>query len=127
MLEGNDGIAESGLLESMSVGIHCYLIVTECYYWLRSNLDQDVNKSLTVKEAGVKMTFNQTSVPENIADLFPRTEEFGYELMNLRLQLVCDTMQERDSIYTREKEVHLYVAMLGPRRTKDKNWYGIYW
>lgn len=73
------------------------------------------------------MTFNQTSVPENVANLFPRTEEFGYELMPLRLQLVCDTMKERDSIYMRANVVHLYVAMLGPCRTKDKNWYGIYW
>lgn len=72
-------------------------------------------------------SFNQTSVPEVVARQIPKTEEFGYELMPLYLQAVCDTMQDRDSIYKQAKDAHLYVAMLGPRSTKNKRWYGIYW
>ena len=81
-------------------------------------------------EAEVNMiygSFNRTSVPEKVAKLFPRNQEFGYELINLRLQIVCDTMQDRDSVYSQAKDAHLYVAMLGPRITKNHNWYGIYW
>jgi hypothetical protein len=72
-------------------------------------------------------SFNQRSVPENVAKLFPKTEEFGYELMKLRLQAICDTIQDRDSIYKQAKDAHLYVATLGPRKTENRNWFGVYW
>ena len=71
--------------------------------------------------------FNQSKVPEEVAQHFPKTEEFGYELIPLRLRAICDTMRDRDSIYMQAEEAHLYVATLGPRSTKNKKWYGIYW
>lgn len=70
---------------------------------------------------------NQSRVPEDVGRQFPRIGQFGYELITLRLRVVCDTTQERDSIYTQAKDAHLYVAALGPHKTKDKNWYGVYW
>jgi len=72
-------------------------------------------------------SLNGRSVPEDVARLFPKTEEFGYELMKLRLQVICDSMQDRDSMYKQAKDAHLYVATLGPRRTENKAWFGIYW
>jgi hypothetical protein len=70
---------------------------------------------------------NQPRVPEDVGRQFPRTEQFGYEMITLRLRAVCDTMQDRDSLYTQAKDAHLHVATVGPRKTKDKRWYGIYW
>ena len=72
-------------------------------------------------------SINQTRVPDVAARQFPTTDEFGYELMQLHLRAVCNTMRERDSIYKQAKDAHQYVAMLGPRSTKSKRWYGIYW
>jgi hypothetical protein len=72
-------------------------------------------------------SFNRSKVPETVAGHFPKTEEFGYELIQLRLRAVCDTMRDRDSIYMQATDAHLYVGRLGPRPTKKKKWYGIYW
>jgi hypothetical protein len=72
-------------------------------------------------------SFKGSKVPEKVAGHFPKTEEFGYELIQLHLRAVCDTMQDRDSIYMQAKDAHPYVATLGPRLTKNKKWYGIYW
>ena len=72
-------------------------------------------------------SFNQSRVPEVAARQFRETEEFGYEMVQLRLRAVCDTMQDRDSIYKQAKDAHQHVATLGPRPTENKRWYGIYW
>ena len=72
-------------------------------------------------------SITQSRVPEDIGKQFPRIEQFGYELITLRLRAVCDTIQDRDSLYTQAKDAHLYVATFGPRKTQDKLWYGIYW
>ena len=72
-------------------------------------------------------SFNRSRVPNEVAGHFPKTEEFGYELIQLCLRAVCDTMRDRDSFYMQANDAHLYVATLGPRSTKNKKWYGIYW
>ena len=72
-------------------------------------------------------SFKRNKVSDEVAGHFPNTEEFGYELIQLRLRAVCDTRRDRDSIYMQANEAHLYVATLGPRSTKNKKWYGIYW
>lgn len=72
-------------------------------------------------------SINKTRVPKIVAQQFPKSEEFGYELMQLRLRVVCDTMQERDSVYEQATDAHLYVATIGPRSTENGGWYGIYW
>ena len=72
-------------------------------------------------------SFNWNKVPENVVRCFPQTERFGYELIQLNLQAVCDTMQDRDSMYAQAKVAHAYVAAIGPRHTKNKKWYGVYW
>ena len=71
--------------------------------------------------------FNRSKVPEEVSAQFPKTEQFGYELIQLHLRAICDTMQDRDSIYRQAKDARLYVATLGPRSTTNKKWYGIYW
>jgi len=65
-------------------------------------------------------SFNQTSVPEVVARQFPITEEFGYELMPLHLRAVCDTMQDRDSIYKQARMLTrtLQCSVLAQRTTK---------
>ena len=75
----------------------------------------------------IYVSSNQSRVPEEVGKQFPRTEQFGYELITLRLWAVCDTMQERDSLYKQAKDAHTHVAAVGPRRTKNKRSYGIYW
>ncbi len=72
-------------------------------------------------------SFNRSKVPEKIAKHFPKTEEFGYELIQLRLRAVCDTMRDCDSIYMQAKDAHPYIATLGPFSTRNERWYGIYW
>jgi len=72
-------------------------------------------------------SFNRSKVPEKVAGHFPKTDEFGYELIQLHLRAVCDTTRDRDWIYMQAKDAHPYVATLGPRSTKNKKWYGIYW
>ena len=72
-------------------------------------------------------SFNRSKVPEEVAGHFPKTEEFGYELIQLRLRAVCDTMRDRNSIYMQAKDAHLHVATLGPLSIRKKKWYGIYW
>lgn len=72
-------------------------------------------------------SINKSKVPEVVAQQFPENQEFGYELMQLHLRAVCDTMQERDSIYRQAKDAHKHVAMVGPRSTEEKRWYAIYW
>ena len=69
----------------------------------------------------------QPSVPEDIGQQFPRIEQFGYEMITLRLRVICDTLQDRDSVYTQAKDAHFHVALVGPRKTNNKNWYGVYW
>ena len=70
---------------------------------------------------------NKTKVPEIVARQFPENQEFGYELMRLRLRAVCDTMQDRDSLYRQAKDAHSHVATVGPHSTANRKWYGIYW
>jgi hypothetical protein len=70
---------------------------------------------------------NWNKVPENVVQQFPQTERFGYELIQLSLRAVCDTVQDRDSMCVQAKCAHLYVAAVGPRTTKSQKWYGIYW
>ena len=70
---------------------------------------------------------NGTKAPENVDKLFPKTKEFGYEKIKLRLRVICDSIQDKDSMYKQAKDAHLYVATLGPRRTENKSWFGIYW
>jgi hypothetical protein len=72
-------------------------------------------------------SFNRSKIAETVAGHFPMTEEFGYELIQLRLRAVCDTMRDRDSICRQAKDAHLYVPTLGPHPAKNKKWYGIYW
>jgi len=72
-------------------------------------------------------SLTKTKVPEVVARQFPENQEFGYELMQLRLRAVCDPLQERDSLYRQAKDAHTHVAMIGPQLTRDKRWYGIYW
>jgi hypothetical protein len=72
-------------------------------------------------------SFNWRKIPENVVLRFPITEQFGYELIQLSLRAVCDTIQDRDSVYTQAKDAHRYVAAVGPRPIKNRKWYGIYW
>lgn len=72
-------------------------------------------------------SFDWSKVPEDVVRRFPKTERFGYELIQLQLRVVCDTTQDRDSMYTQAKDAHRYVAAIGPRRAKNRKWYGIYW
>ena len=72
-------------------------------------------------------SFNRSKVPQEVAGRFPKTEEFGYELIELRLRAVCDTMRDRNSICMQAKDAHSHVATLGPLSTRKKKWYGIYW
>jgi hypothetical protein len=72
-------------------------------------------------------SFNSSKTPKNVVRHFPKTGVFGYELVQLRLRVVCDTTQDRDSMYAQAKDAHQHVAAVGPRQTEDKKWYGIYW
>ena len=72
-------------------------------------------------------SFNWNKAPADVVRRFPSSEGFGYELIQLHLRAVCDTMQERDSICVQAKDAHLYVASIGPVSSKKKKWYGIYW
>lgn len=72
-------------------------------------------------------SFNWSKAPENVVRHFPETERFGYELIQLNLRAVCDTIQDRDSVYAQAKDAHMYVAAVGLRPTQNKKWYGIYW
>jgi hypothetical protein len=72
-------------------------------------------------------SFNWSKAPEDVVRNFPRTERFGYELIQLNLRAVCDTMQDRDSMYAQATDAHPHVATVGPRPTKNRKWYGIYW
>lgn len=72
-------------------------------------------------------SFNWSETPENVVRHFPKTGVFGYELVQLSLRVVCDTTQDRDSMYAQARNAHQYVAAVGPRQTQDKKWYGIYW
>ena len=106
--------------------------------WLRwtpnrfaeSRTGSDFGRALICEEQGGPMIYGsltKTKVPEVVAQQFPEKEEFGYELMQLRLRAVCDTLQERDSLYRQAKDAHTHVATVGPRLTQEKRWYGIYW
>ena len=72
-------------------------------------------------------SFNWNQVPENIVRRFAKSERFGYELVQLSLRAVCDSIQDRDSMYSQAKDAHLYVATVGPRPARNKKWYGVYW
>ena len=90
-------------------------------------LNQRIITSAQAEGHMIYRPFSQSKVPEDVAEHFPKTAEFGYELIQLRLGAVCDTMRDRDSIYREAKAAHLYVATLGPLSTKHKQWFGIYW
>ena len=91
--------------------------------WHTSAVAMKAKKEVTMIYASV----NLNKVPEDVMRQFPKTEQFGYELIQLKLRAICDTMQDRDSMCVQANDAHPYVAAVGPRPTKNKRWYGIYW
>ena len=57
---------------------------------------------------------DQLRVPEDIEEQFPRIGQFGYEMITLRLRAVCDSTQDRDSMYKQAKDTHSHVGAVGP-------------
>jgi len=70
---------------------------------------------------------DQLRVPEDIEEKFPRVGQFGYEMITLRLRAVCDSTQDRDSMYKQAKDTHSHVGAVGPPQNGGEVLYGIYW